>query len=85
MARLNIFEIVHLDALKHCRQLFETVMQGVSLTEVEAVFLARQGESIRVEGNLVPRIVEGQIVASHGFFRDITDRVPEALRLGAGP
>ena len=29
----------------------------------------------QVEGNLTPQLADGHVVAVHGFFRDITDRV----------
>jgi signal transduction histidine kinase len=37
--------------------------------------VAQDGRSILVEGTLIGRHVDGNLVALHGFFRDITERV----------
>jgi PAS domain S-box-containing protein len=72
---LVIWDIVHPDAFDHCRQMFGQVLQGQSLEHVEARFVAKDGTSFPVEGDATPRIVDGRVVATHSFFRDVTERV----------
>jgi C4-dicarboxylate-specific signal transduction histidine kinase len=34
--------------------------------------VAKDGRVIQVEGSAVPRIINGKVIATQGFFRDIT-------------
>ena len=72
---LTIWDIVHPDAFDHCRQMFGQVLSGRSLEHVEARFVAKDGTSFPVEGDATPRLVDGAVVATHSFFRDVTERV----------
>ena len=49
-------------------------MAGESIKDVQARFKTKDGRVIDVEGHSSPRLVGGKVVASHGFFRDITAR-----------
>jgi len=79
---LNLFEIIHPESFPHCQEMFSKVMAGESLSGVQATFVARDGRPIVVEGNVTPRVMEGRLIATHGFFRDITERrrAEQALR-----
>lgn len=72
---LNIFKVIHPDYVGHCREMFARIMTGESVTDVSAIFIKKDGSVIHVEGNVVPRIVDGEVTATQGFFRDITERV----------
>jgi diguanylate cyclase (GGDEF)-like protein/PAS domain S-box-containing protein len=74
LSGLHLFDLIHPESLTHCQTLFLKVMQGEALHNIEAKFLTRKGQTIIVEGNAVPRIVDGHVVATHGFFRDVTIR-----------
>jgi signal transduction histidine kinase len=50
-------------------------MSGQKLEEVSAVFKTKDGEPVPVEGDATPRIVDGTVVATHSFFRDIRERL----------
>ncbi|GAF90642.1 unnamed protein product, partial [marine sediment metagenome] len=71
---LNLLDIIHPESLPHCRELFTRVMAGESADHVEATFVAKDGRPIAVEGHASARRVGGRVVATHGFFHDITDR-----------
>jgi PAS domain S-box-containing protein len=75
LPRLVIWDILHPDVRPHCQELFGLVMQGQTLNHVEATFVASDGSAFPVEGDATPRIVDGAIVATHSFFRDVTERV----------
>ncbi len=78
---LNFFQLIHPDSLEHCQESFSKVMQGEAIQNVEAIFQLRTGRHITVEGNAVPRYLDGEVVAMHGFFRDITTRKKAEERL----
>lgn len=75
VAGLVIWDIIHPDSLAHCQSFFALVMQGQALAEVEAIFISKEGVAIPVEGDAVPRFVDGTPVATHSFFRDMRERI----------
>src|SRR4030042_5033403 len=74
LPELTLFNIIHPNSQAHCQEMFVKVMSGESIHNVQATFVTKDGRSIQVEGNVTPRIVEGKVIASHGIFRDITER-----------
>lgn len=74
LAALNIFDIIHPDCLGECREHFTRVLRGEALTSFQAMFRARDGRKIHVEGNASCRFENGQPVATRGIFRDISKR-----------
>ncbi|MFM7769638.1 MAG: sensor histidine kinase, partial [Bacteroidota bacterium] len=61
-------------SLSHCMNLFKNVLEGESVIGVTALFKKKNGQKILLEGNVVPRLAEGKVVATHAFFRDISER-----------
>ncbi len=74
MARLNLFDMIHADDLSHCLALFERVLAGESFKDIQVTFVTADGRSIPMEGNATGRFRGGELVATHAFFRDITER-----------
>ena len=72
--KLNIFDIIHPDSCAHCQELFQRVMSGERVANVEAKFLTRDGRTLLVEGNVNCRFKFGKPVATRAIFRDITER-----------
>ena len=72
---LTIWDIIHDSSVEHCQAFFMIVMGGQKLDEVSAVFKTKDGEAVPVEGDATPRIVDGKVVATHSFFRDIRERL----------
>jgi PAS domain S-box-containing protein len=77
-----VFEIIHPDVRAHCMAQFQQVMQDDRADLVEAVFVAKDGRSIIVEGQCTVTFKDGKPVAVLAIFRDITQRkrAEEALR-----
>jgi len=50
------------------------IMAGESLKNIERVFVTKDGRKLFVEGNVVPRYINGVIVGAQSFFRDISER-----------
>ncbi len=74
IAGLSMTDVVHPDNLAHCMNVFQRAMSGESVDKVEAVFVAKDGKRVTVEGNADCRFVDGRPVYTQGIFRDITER-----------
>jgi len=84
VTNLTLWDIIHPDSMSHCREIFQKVISGEAVNNVETIFVAKDGRLITVEGNVNSRSDEGKVVATRGIFRDITERkqMEEALREG---
>ena len=82
VARLTLWDIIHPDFIPHCREIFQKVISGETVNNIEAVFVAKDGKLVPVEGNANCRFEGGKPVATRGIFRDVTERkrLEEALR-----
>lgn len=72
---LTVWNIIHPDSAEHCRPFFLQAVHGEAVDYVDATFLTKGGESVPVEGNVTPRHLGENVVATHGFFRDISERL----------
>ena len=72
---LSIWSIIPDSETEHCQLFFQKAMQGEQLDNVRTHFLAKNGREIPVEGSVTSRVVDGQIVATHAFFRDISEQL----------
>ena len=72
---INIWDIIHPDSVEHCQLLFQHAAMGNDVEHFDAIFITRDGVALPVEGNAASRIVDGKIIATHSFVRDISERV----------
>ncbi len=72
---LTLFDIIHPDFQSHCLTLLSKVLAGQAFPSIRAAFVTKDGRTIPVEGSVGVRRLEDGRVATHGFFRDITERV----------
>jgi len=72
---LKLWDIIHPDSLDHCQQVFSQASGGEPIDDVQATFISKDGRAVPVEGNATSRVVDGRVIATHSFFRDITERV----------
>ena len=49
-------------------------MGGRRLKKVETIFISKSGSRIHAEGTISPRVDNGKVIATQGFFRDVTER-----------
>jgi PAS domain S-box-containing protein len=82
IAHMNIFDIIHPDFQAYSRQLFSRLMLGEELEQVKTAFIAKNGQTVFVEGNINCKFVNGKPVATRCILRNITQRVSleEALQ-----
>ncbi|HSE35712.1 MAG TPA: PAS domain S-box protein, partial [Blastocatellia bacterium] len=80
--KLTIFDIIHPTTRQHCQEVFNRVMSGEKAQHIEAMFVTKDGNTIRVEGNSSCRFKDGKPYATRSIFRDITERyhAEQALR-----
>jgi PAS domain S-box-containing protein len=71
---LSISDIIHPDSFTHCLEVFQRVLAGETVDKVEAVFVAKYGTEICVEGSISCRFKDGKPINTRGIFHDITDR-----------
>lgn len=71
---LALFDIVDPGDHEHCNAIIERLMSGASFEQIEVMFVAKNGHKFPVEGNATGRFRDGDYVATHTFFRDITER-----------
>lgn len=74
LPELTLFDIVDKADHDHCTLLIGQLMSGMSFDRVEVTFVAKDGHTFPVEGNATGRFREGKYVATHTFFRDVSDR-----------
>ena len=74
VASLVLWDIIHPDFIPQCRKFFQKVMSGEPVSDVEAVFVAKDGKLIEVGGSVSCRSVGGEVVATRGLFHDITEQ-----------
>jgi len=72
--KMNFYDILREDQLDYCREVFERVKNGEELSEMETVFVTKNGKEIDVSGNISARFEGGKVKFYRGIFRDITQR-----------
>ncbi len=70
----SLFEIMPRDSVHQCLELFQRVISGEKVGNLEAVFISKNGYRVTVEGTINCRLIEGKPVYMRGIFRDVSDR-----------
>ncbi|OCQ95769.1 adenylate/guanylate cyclase [Nostoc sp. MBR 210] len=79
--QMNIFDIIHPDFQAHCRQIFYRLMSGEKVEQVKTAFIAKNGQTVFLEGNINCKFANNLPVATRGIFRNITQRVALEIAL----
>lgn len=74
LRELTLFDVVHPDHHENFKQALITVAGRDDVAAFEVDFLKKDGDTIPVEGNLKGRFVDDELISTHGFFRDISER-----------
>lgn len=70
---LIVWDLVHPESLEHCQDLFIRALQGEKVDYIRTAFVTKEGRKLPLEGNLTSRFLDGKVIATHAFFRDITE------------
>ncbi|HUZ46226.1 MAG TPA: PAS domain S-box protein [Terriglobia bacterium] len=70
---LSMLDIIHPDHRKACQALFQRILSGETVENIETVFVTKDGRSVIVSGNINCRFEGGKPVATRGIFRNITE------------
>lgn len=73
-ANLNFFDTIDPADRGEGERMFDRVMSGERLAQVELTFVAKDGARIQSEGSANCRFVDGRPSALRGIFRDVTLR-----------
>jgi PAS domain S-box-containing protein len=74
LAKSSVFVLLNPKEKEHGEQLFSRALKGETMMDIQVVYLTKSGERLELEGNIVPRVEQGEVVAVHAFFRDVTER-----------
>jgi PAS domain S-box-containing protein len=74
LEKIRLKDILYPGQIKSHESLVKKVLRGEEITNIESIFVKKDGNTIYVEGNLFPRKVGNTIVAATGFFRNVTNR-----------
>jgi PAS domain S-box-containing protein len=75
LSSMTVFQVIHPDFLDHCMPEFMRAIRGETVEFLETRFVAKDGRVVPVEGSVTSRFLGDEVVATHGFFRDITERL----------
>jgi len=78
----NIFQFLTPEYRISCQAKFRQIMNGEKVDYLKLKMIAKDGNLRVLEGMAVPRIMEGKIIGSHAFFKDITET--EAMQQALG-
>jgi len=70
--KIHFTDIIRDDYVSHCENIFHRLSQDESFSNVDVVFQTKSGEDIFVNGNISAKVVDGELVLTHGIFRDMT-------------
>lgn len=72
---LIIWDIIYPEAVEHCQIFFSKAVTGETIDYMQTTFMTKDGRPVPVEGNVTSRFLGETVVATHGFFRDISERL----------
>jgi PAS domain S-box-containing protein len=75
LSHMTVWDTIHPDSIPHCQVEFMRAITGEPVDFLETKFLAKDGSAVPVEGSVTSRFLGDEVVATHGFFRDITERI----------
>lgn len=84
--QMRFLDVIRPDHHEACGDIFQKLQQGKTAEDFDTVFVTREGTHVLVQGTVSPIMVEGEFVATRGFFRDVTTarQAEEAIRRSEG-
>jgi diguanylate cyclase (GGDEF)-like protein len=81
VSSLTLSQLFHPESVEQYRELVQRLKAGESPVLIEAVFVAKGGRPIPVEGVATGRYVDGRLVATQAILRNMTERKEWEARL----
>jgi len=75
---LDIFRLIHPDFKEQYEEIFKKATSNILTTNERICFLTKDGCTLYLEGNLIPRTFYDQVITITGFYRDMTENVKAA-------
>jgi len=72
--KIKLWDIIHPSCMVYCRDKFKKVTEGKIVKGIEVTLVRKDGASVYVEGAATPRLVDGKVIATQGFFMDVTEK-----------
>jgi PAS domain-containing protein len=69
-----IWQVISPECREHCAGIFEELMSGRPVGQIEVIFRSRAGRDIQLEGCVTLCMEPGFPIHTRGIFRDITAR-----------
>jgi diguanylate cyclase (GGDEF)-like protein/PAS domain S-box-containing protein len=81
-ASLNLLDVLHPDSKICCKERFERLLNGETLTCITFKFLTKSGETVYLAGDCGSIIKDGEAISTRGIFKNVTDTVEAEAALG---
>ncbi len=75
VVKFELFDIMDEEFLDQCKAELEEVLNGKTLKNIQVVFKSKTGQKIFLEGNVIPRYLNGKVIGTQAFFENIADRI----------
>lgn len=72
---LKMYDILHPDHCKECRQRFEKILHDGQEFDCQTVFMSKTGKEVKVEGRVNCRFIDGKPMALRSVFRNVTEEL----------
>ncbi len=83
IAKMTAYDIIHPNDRERCRQLFERVMKGEPVGNIEVRMNSKDGREITLLGGASLHLEENAPAYTRGIFHDVTDRKKAEEELAA--
>lgn len=78
---MNLFDVIASESMAKCQHDFEQVLQGHSLPNFSVTFKSKDGEEVRCEGSVSPRMESGKMISTRGIFRILNQQDLESSKM----
>ena len=75
IAGLTLPEVLHPDSEACCKDRFEKLKQGDTLSKIEFKFLSKNGDTVHLAGDCGSIIKNGQAISTRGIFKNVTKTI----------
>ncbi len=74
IGHISLWDIIHPESMPHCKEIFQQVLSGKSVQNVETVLVAKDGRPVVLEGNISCFFKGDTLEYIRCIFHDITER-----------